>query len=461
MIKAKTYPDFKEFVKGFIANVKAGKRYDFRTYQEAILPLTYSSYWPEADIAEVEKFDYKPDYKVPFSDELLYSVGAQMRTSDFFMDLQYAIINGKDVDTVYCEWLARVKPFSMLNAKLKDAIKPPSITQQPTNQTVNEGGTLTLSVIATNATGYQWKKDGEDITSATSATYTKQSVAPSDAGSYTCVVSGEAGTSVTSDAATVTVNALPVITQQPSSQTINEGGNISLEVTATGATGYQWKKDGSDIPSATEATYSKSGALPADAGSYTCVVTGAGGSVTSSPATVTVNALPVITKQPTNQTVNEGSSLTLSVEATGATGYQWKKDNVNIPSATGATYTKAKAAPADAGAYTCVVTGAGGTAVTSNAATVTVKALPVITQQPTNQEITEGETLTLNVVATGATGYQWKKGEENIPDATTATYTKEGATTADAGSYTCVVTGAGGSVTSNAATVTVNPAGGA
>lgn len=375
MIKAKTYPDFKEFVKGFIANVKAGKRYDFRTYQEAILPLTYSSYWPEADIAEVEKFDYKPDYKVPFSDELLYSVGAQMRTADFFMDLQYAIINGKDVDTIYCEWLARVKPFSMLNAKLKDAIKPPSITQQPTNQTVNEGGTLTLSIIATNATGYQWKKDGEDISSATSATYTKQSVVPADAGSYTCVVSGEAGTSVTSDAATVTVNALPVITKQPSSQTINEGGNISLEVTATGATGYQWKKDGSNIPSATNATYSKSGALPADAGSYTCVVTGAGGSVTSSPATVTV------------------------------------------------------------------------------------KALPVITQQPTNQEITEGEVLTLNVVATGATGYQWKKGEENIPDATTATYTKEGATAADAGSYTCVVTGAGGSVTSNAATVTVNPTG--
>ncbi len=158
MIKAKTYPDFKEFVKVFIANVKAGKRYDFRTYQEAILPLTYSSYWPEADIAEVEEFDYKPDYKVPFSDELLYSIGAQMRTSDFFMDLQYAIINGKDVDTIYCEWLAMVKPFSMLNAKLKDAIKPPAITQQPTNQTVNEGGTLTLSVVATNATGYQWKR---------------------------------------------------------------------------------------------------------------------------------------------------------------------------------------------------------------------------------------------------------------------------------------------------------------
>lgn len=289
MIKAKTYPDFKEFVKGFVANVKAGKRYDFRTYQEAILPLTYSSYWPEADIAEVKKFDYKPAYKVPFSDELLYSIGAQMRTSDFFMDLQYAIINGKDVDTVYCEWLARVKPFSMLNAKLKDAINPPAITQQPTNQTVNEGGTLTLSVIATNATGYQWKKDGSDIPSATNATYSKSGVLPADAGSYTCVVSGEAGTSVTSDAATVTVNALPVITQQPSGQTINEGETLTLNVVATGATGYQWKKGEEDILNATSATYTKEGATAADAGSYTCVVTGAGGSVTSNAATVTVN----------------------------------------------------------------------------------------------------------------------------------------------------------------------------
>lgn len=289
MIKAKTYPDFKEFVKGFVANVKAGKRYDFRTYQEAILPLTYSSYWPEADIAEVKKFDYKPAYKVPFSDDLLYSIGAQMRTSDFFMDLQYAIINGKDVDTVYCEWLARVKPFSMLNAKLKDAINPPAITQQPTNQTVNEGGTLTLSVIATNATGYQWKKDGSDIPSATNATYSKSGVLPADAGSYTCVVSGEAGTSVTSDAATVTVNALPVITQQPSGQTINEGETLTLNVVATGATGYQWKKGEEDILNATSATYTKEGATAADAGSYTCVVTGAGGSVTSNAATVTVN----------------------------------------------------------------------------------------------------------------------------------------------------------------------------
>lgn len=374
MIKAKTYPDFKEFVKGFISNVKAGKRYDFRTYQEAVLPLTYSSPWPEADIAEVTAFNYTPKYTVPFSEELLYSVGAQMRTADFFMDLQYAIINGKDVDTVYCEWLARVKPFSMLNAKLKDAVVPPAITTQPTDQTVNEGDTLTLQVVAANATGYQWKKGASSISGATSATYTKNSVVPADAGSYTCVVSGEGGSSVTSDAATVTIKALPVITVQPTNQTVNEGGTLNLSITATGATGYQWKKNGSSIGGATSTTFSKPNMTPADAGSYTCTVTGAGGSVISDAAIVTVNVLPVITTQPTGVTLDVGATLNLAVVATGATGYQWKKDNVNIPSATLATYTKAVVDLTDAGSYTCVVTGAGGS-VTSNIAKVVVNAV--------------------------------------------------------------------------------------
>ncbi|UHS65407.1 tail protein [Citrobacter phage vB_CbrM_HP1] len=292
MIKAKTYPDFKEFVKGFVANVKAGKRYDFRKYQEAVLPLTYSSPWPESDIPEVTDFNYTPDYTVPFSGELLYAVGSQMRTADFFMDLQYVLANGKDVDTVYCEWLARVKPFSMLNAKLKNAITPPVITQQPTDQTLNEGENLTLTITATGATGYQWKKGASNISGATSATYTKSGVVPADAGPYTCVVSGEGGSSVTSNTATVTVNALPVITQQPTNQEITEGDTLTLSIVATGATGYQWKKDDVDIPSATSATYEKSPTSKVDdEGSYSCVVTGAGGSVTSQSAKVVINAV--------------------------------------------------------------------------------------------------------------------------------------------------------------------------
>lgn len=292
MIKAKLYPDFKAFIKGFVMNVKAGKRYDFRKYQEAVLPLTYSSPWPESDIPEVSKFNYTPDYKVPFSDELLYSVGAQMRTADFFMDLQYAIINGKDVDTVYCEWLARVKPFSMLNAKLKDAAVAPVITQQPASQAVSIGSDLTLEIVATGATGYQWKKDGADIASATSATYTKVGVVSGDAGSYTCVVNGTGGASVTSDAAVVETYEVPVITTQPmATVNLTEGGSMGLSVTASHATGYQWFKDGSAISGQTKAVLNIASVTTADSGAYYCEVSGAHNSkVTSHESVVTVTA---------------------------------------------------------------------------------------------------------------------------------------------------------------------------
>lgn len=82
------------------------------------------------------------------------------------------------------------------------------ITTQPTAQTVTAGGTLTLSVVATDAASYQWRKGGTVISGATSATYTKASVVSGDAGSYDVVVTGygPAGSSVTSNAVTVTVN---------------------------------------------------------------------------------------------------------------------------------------------------------------------------------------------------------------------------------------------------------------
>lgn len=85
-----------------------------------------------------------------------------------------------------------------------------TITTQPQNRTLTVGNNLTLTVAANVSDGssltYQWKKDGSDITSATAATFTKSSVAEEDAGSYTCQVTSSTAGSVTSNAATVTVN---------------------------------------------------------------------------------------------------------------------------------------------------------------------------------------------------------------------------------------------------------------
>jgi chitodextrinase len=87
---------------------------------------------------------------------------------------------------------------------------PPVITTQPQSlTTVASGASFTLSVIATG-TGltYQWKKDGNAISGATSATYTVASMSAGNAGAYTVVVTNSLG-SVTSATANVSLTVAP------------------------------------------------------------------------------------------------------------------------------------------------------------------------------------------------------------------------------------------------------------
>jgi Immunoglobulin I-set domain/Immunoglobulin domain len=79
----------------------------------------------------------------------------------------------------------------------------------------------------------------------------------------------------------------PYIIQQPVNQTNAPGTTATFTVVGMG-TGYQWKKNGVNIGGATSATLVLSAVGPTDVASYTCVVTGANGSLTSSPATLTL-----------------------------------------------------------------------------------------------------------------------------------------------------------------------------
>lgn len=82
---------------------------------------------------------------------------------------------------------------------------------------------------------------------------------------------------------------------------------------------------------------------------------------------------------------------------------------------------------------------------------------PAITTHPASQSKNTGESVTFTVVATGtpAPTYQWQKGGVDIGGATGSSYTISSVASGDAADYTVVVTNAGGSVTSNAATLTV------
>ncbi|MCR8908849.1 S-layer homology domain-containing protein [Thermophilibacter sp. ET337] len=187
---------------------------------------------------------------------------------------------------------------------------------------------------------------------------------------------------------------------------------------------------------------------------------------------------PEITVSPVNQTMEEGSPAAFSVTASAGEGeqltYQWQQKTtdsgsewMDISDATNATYTTGQTTMAMSGyQYRCVVT-ANGVSVISAPATLTVNAAATtITTQPGNVTVTEGETATFSVTATGSNlTYQWQQSTDgsawaNISGATGISYTTQ-ATTMDMSGYQyrCVVTdGNSTDVTSQAATLTVTAA---
>jgi Ig-like domain-containing protein/immunoglobulin I-set domain protein len=177
---------------------------------------------------------------------------------------------------------------------------------------------------------------------------------------------------------------------------------------------------------------------------------------------------PVITTQPVSQSVSVGQSVNFVVVATGSAPltYQWQKTGVNISGATSNSYTTPAAATGDNGArFTVVVSNSAGSA-TSNAAILTVTSTqqgntaPQIITQPASQTVTAGQSATFTVVATGSPTltYQWQKNGANIAGATSASYSTPATATSDSGeSFDVIVTNSFGTVTSNSASLTVNP----
>ncbi|WP_414661321.1 immunoglobulin domain-containing protein [Horticoccus sp. 23ND18S-11] len=170
----------------------------------------------------------------------------------------------------------------------------PVITTGPQSQTVNAGAAVTFSVQATGTPvlAYQWSRNSTPITGATAAALTLAAAQVADAGGYAVVVANAAGTA-TSATATLIVNVVGpaptvAITTQPASQAIVAGGTVAFNVAANGATGFQWRRNGTPITAATSATLVVRAASPADAGEYTVVASGGVGTVTSRAAQLTV-----------------------------------------------------------------------------------------------------------------------------------------------------------------------------
>jgi hypothetical protein len=89
-------------------------------------------------------------------------------------------------------------------------IEAPAITVQPQTVTANEGENVSLTVTATGpGLAYQWQFNGNNVGGATTAKLDLNNASPTNNGNYRVIVSN-AGGSVTSQVAVVTINARQV-----------------------------------------------------------------------------------------------------------------------------------------------------------------------------------------------------------------------------------------------------------
>jgi hypothetical protein len=280
------------------------------------------------------------------------------------------------------------------------------ITTQPTSGTIPAGGTASFNVAA-NASGpiaYQWQRfpaggsswtnlaDGGSYAGSATTSLSVIPTATSMSGDqFRCLVSNSYGQSQTSNVATLTVPVL-IIAQQPTSKTVNGGQSASFQIVASPATSlsYQWQREasgtntwlnltsGGNYSGVTAANTNvstlvvSSTTIAMTGDQFRCVLTNSYGTVTSNAAALSVVPL-TFTTQPQQTSVFNGQTATFSavVSGTGPFTYQWQYNGVNIPGATGSSYSITSASSSNAGTYTVIATDSYGS-VTSSGGVLTV-----------------------------------------------------------------------------------------
>src|SRR5207245_4047839 len=107
-----------------------------------------------------------------------------------------------------------------------------AVSSAPASVTNCPGTTASFNVSASGtALSYQWFKGASSLAGQTGSSLTLNNVSATDAGSYSVVVSGVCGNSVTRNA-TLTVNENVVVSSAPVSLTNCPGTSASFRVSA-------------------------------------------------------------------------------------------------------------------------------------------------------------------------------------------------------------------------------------
>ncbi len=276
----------------------------------------------------------------------------------------------------------------------------PKFTVQPQSARLALGEKWAFSVATDPGNGidWYWYRNGDWLGPNLDTNRWTFTAAQQTAGAYTVVASNIWGCS-TSTTATITLRQPPLITQAPTSLTVNEGSTATLFVQTDPSSGpvrFEWRRANQLLRGPTNAWLVFNNVQPENAGQYTVTVINQDGAVTPPPALLTVRPLPVIFQQPQIQILTLSNSFTLSVGARSPDPmeYQWLYNGSPIPGSIADTLTVLNAQEAQSGEYAVRVANSVG-AVFSEPATVIV--LPI---QPTKLPKAQKEARVLHIART-------------------------------------------------------------
>lgn len=290
--------------------------------------------------------------------------------------------------------------IGMTNADIPDPCTPPTITSQPSPQTVCEGNPATFTITASGTTPtYQWYESTNGgatwspILGATSATYNIGATTLLMNGyMYHCAVSG-CSTSVLSNDALLTVTNLPAASASALPTSLCSGASTSLTTTEVLGATYSWSGPGgftSSLQSPSDA--------PTTSGTYTVTTTLNGCTATSSVG-VTVNQPASITSlTPAANPICSSSttSITAVLGGTAPVIQGWYSG----PGQTGTNYGNSNPLTGvGPGTYYCSVTGTCG-----NAESSVIIGTKGISIYYVNDNSTSGDVFTSVVGSSGNTG---------------------------------------------------------
>jgi GH25 family lysozyme M1 (1,4-beta-N-acetylmuramidase) len=260
---------------------------------------------------------------------------------------------------------------------------PPVITAQPTNAVTGLGLTASFTVAVSGSTplSYQWGFNGGSLSGATTSTLTVTNAGPTNAGTYSVVVTNLYGTVTSSNALLVAMD--PYITNQPQSVTVAAGAPTSFGVGAVGTApmSYFWARNGAvltnggNLSGQGNSVLSFSSVQVGDVGTYSVTVSNVNGTAVSSNATLLAGYAPAIQTQPASQAALAGSTAGLSVSVLGPPPmyYQWRQGTTNLVDAgdfsgsATANLTISNIQSGDMGLFYVVVTNVYGSTTSSNA----------------------------------------------------------------------------------------------